>query len=259
MDDFSKTKIWRYMDLARFTSLLTSRSLYFACPTELGDPYEGSVPRSYNQALSNGLQAMLDDFVSSRRTPLVAMGADIARLDDKLATLPQRIASLLREVISRFGVSCWQESDYESDAMWKLYSASQNGVAIESTVEQLRSSIGNTKDLVVDRVLYADFERDGIEKGHKHYRLFMKRKSFEHEKEVRATSPLPKPGTGIAVACDLDTLVTRVHVSPLAEKYVKDVIDALCAGSICPLNKPVHQSSLYCAPDYQANINIKTD
>jgi len=30
-------QIWRYMDLAKFLSLLTTRSLYFACPSELGD------------------------------------------------------------------------------------------------------------------------------------------------------------------------------------------------------------------------------
>jgi hypothetical protein len=256
MDDFSKTAIWRYMDLAKFASLLTSRSLYFACPTELRDPYEGSVPRSHDEAVSNGLQSMFDDCLL-KRAKLVALGADTQQLDDALAAFPERIASLARQVVSRFGVSCWHESEYESDAMWKLYSASGNGIAIESTVEQLRSSIGDRQDLLVDRVLYADFDHDAIVKGRRHNHLFIKRKSFEHEKEVRATILLPEQGKGVAIACDLDVLVTRVHVSPLAEKYVRDVVDALCIGNPRALNRPVLHSSLYCPPDSQLTIKTR--
>lgn len=256
MDHFSKMKIWRYMDLTRFTSLLTSRSLYFACPTELRDPYEGLVPKSYAEALSTGLQAMVDD-LRALRAQLVSLGRDTRQLDEAFATLPQRMAAAPKEAASQFGISCWHENEHESDAMWKLYSASGLGIAIESTVEQLRASIGDRKDLLIDRVRYADFDHDGVEKGHRHYHLFMKRKSFEHEKEVRATILLPERGKGVFIKCDLDVLVTSVHVSPLVEKYVKDVIEALCVGSTQALKKPVHQSSLYCAPDYQ--VNIKTD
>jgi hypothetical protein len=256
MDDFSKTKIWRYMDLGRFASLLTSRSLYFACPTDLQDPYEGLLPRSYTEAMSTMLQPMVDDFLSLR-AQLVSLGRDTQRLGDSLATLPQRMAAVQKVATSKFGVSCWHANEHESDAMWKLYSASGQGIAIESSVEQLRASIGDRKDLVIDRVRYADFDRDEIEKGHKHLSLFMKRKCFEHEKEVRATVLLPAQGKGILVPCNLDVLVTSLHVSPLVEKYVKDVIEALCSGNTQALNKPVRQSILYCAPDYQ--IDIKTD
>ena len=244
------------MDLARFASLLTSRSLYFTCPTELGDPYEGLLPKSHAEAMSKLLQPIVDE-ISSLGPQLVALGRDTRQFDETLAALPQKMASAQREAASRFGISCWHESEHESDAMWKLYSASRLGIAIESTVEQLRASIGDRKDLHIGRVRYADFDRDSIEKGHKHYHLFMKRKCFEHEKEVRAVIVLPEQGEGAPVACDLEMLVTSVHVSPLAEKYVKDVIDALCAGGTRALHKPVHQSSLYRAPDYQ--INIKTD
>lgn len=256
MDDFSKTKIWRYMDLARFASLLTSRSLYFACPTELGDPYEGLLPKSHAEAMSKLLQDFVDPILALRKQG-AAQGISTSALDNALGNLPKKMGSVEKQVVGRFGINCWHESEHESDAMWKLYSASGLGIAVESTVEQLRASIGDGKDLRIGRVRYADFDRDRIEKGHKLYHLFMKRKCFEHEKEVRAMIVLPEQGKGASVACDLEMLVTSVHVSPLAEKYVKDVIDALCAGSTCSLNKPVHQSSLYCAPDYQ--ISLKTD
>ena len=64
---------------------------------------------------------------------------------------------------SKFGVSCWHESEHESDAMWKLYSASGQGIAIESTIGQLRTCFGNREGLLIDRVRYMDFDRDPIE------------------------------------------------------------------------------------------------
>lgn len=36
--------IWRYMDLSKFIALIQSQSLYFPIITNLGDPFEGSVP-----------------------------------------------------------------------------------------------------------------------------------------------------------------------------------------------------------------------
>lgn len=70
-------------------------------------------------------------------------------------------------------------------------SASGQAIAIESTVGQLRASLGRREGILIDSVRYADFDHDEIEKSHKHYGLFMKRKSFEHEKELRATILLP--------------------------------------------------------------------
>jgi hypothetical protein len=37
-------KIWRYMDLAKFVSLLQDSSFHFCRADRLGDPFEGSVP-----------------------------------------------------------------------------------------------------------------------------------------------------------------------------------------------------------------------
>jgi hypothetical protein len=37
--------IWRYMDLAKYLSMLDRRSLFFARATLLGDPFEGSTPK----------------------------------------------------------------------------------------------------------------------------------------------------------------------------------------------------------------------
>ena len=39
-------RIWRYTDLAKFTSLLFTSRLFFSRSSFLGDPYEGSITRT---------------------------------------------------------------------------------------------------------------------------------------------------------------------------------------------------------------------
>jgi hypothetical protein len=59
-------KIWRYMDLAKFVSLLSSEALYFACPCEFKDPYEGAYPKSHVHAFSSMTQQYLDQMLATR-------------------------------------------------------------------------------------------------------------------------------------------------------------------------------------------------
>lgn len=257
MQELLLVKLWKYMDFAKFASMLTTRSLYFACPIQFTDPFEGLLPRSHVAAESKMLQNIIDQNFLPLRAQLAARGVPLERTDGVLDSLVSRLRAAHEQVNEKFGVSCWHESAYESDAMWKLYSASGQGIAIESTVSQLKESLGDRTDLNIDRVRYMDFENDPIEKGHRHYRLFIKRKSFEHEKEIRATILLPNEGKGTALNCDLDILITAVHVSPTADAFVRDTIEALCIGDNKPINKPILQSRMFSVPDY--GIDIKAD
>ena len=172
------------------------------------DLFEGMLPRSHIEALSKVLQGHVDQSLSFWREKLAARAIPSHYLDDLFNAHADQIRTAPKKAASKFGVSCWHESEHESDAMWKLYSSSGQGIAIESTIEQLRASLGNLQGLQIDRVRYMDFDRDSIEKGHRHYALFIKRKAFEHEREVRATILPPDEGRGILVKCDLDVLLS---------------------------------------------------
>jgi hypothetical protein len=260
MEDLSQVTIWRYIDLAKFVSLLANEALYFACPSELHDPYEGYLPRQYVEAFSGALQEMVDDLLKLRAQILDKHAdADLRSLDEGFLRMRSVQHEALKKVRLRFGVSCWHMGDYESEAMWKLYSASGQGIAIASSVQQLEESIVADDSLVVDRVRYVDFAKDSVEKGHRHYTLFLKRKSFEHERELRATIRLREEGKGSLVKCDLNTLINRVHVSPFAESYLKPIVEYLCAARPQALNKPVIQSSLFDQPDYGIEIHLPPD
>ena len=52
------------MDLAKFISLLVTESLYFACPSEFDDPFEGYYLKSHFEAFSKTVRDMLSPIAS---------------------------------------------------------------------------------------------------------------------------------------------------------------------------------------------------
>jgi len=255
-------KIWRYMDFAKFISLLANEALFFPCPSRFNDPFEGHKPRSEVEALSKMLQQSYNDQVAQRnKLKELRPDADLSAIDRSLENFREIAKNGFKIATQRFGVSCWHKSEYENEAMWKMYSHLGQGIAIESTVKQLRGSLLNREHLVIDSVRYVDFDNDPIDKGHKHYGLFQKRKSFEHEKELRATIPLEESdyGKGAFVRCDLKELINTIHVSPFVDEYIKEAIDKLCTGEIQIVSKPVIHSSLFNEPDYGIEIALVSD
>jgi hypothetical protein len=246
-------KIWRYVDLAKFVHMLATGSIYFPCSTsELRDPYEGYLPRSHINAeaqIAAGLLDPLKRTLSSIAT--LAPTRDHAPLD-RISEEAQRrlsIHKLRRDAASNFGVSCWHINEHESEAMWQLYTAAGQGVAIESTKARLEGALKG-QGIVVDRVRYMDFDSDEIEKGHAHYGGFLKQKSFAHEQELRATIRLPTPGAGAALPCDLNALIAQIHVCPKAPLYYAEVVRYVVGQAKPEIEAPVVISKLLDQPDY---------
>ena len=118
--------------------------------------------------------------------------------------------------------------------MWRLYA--DKGVAIETTVDALKESIRscNSQHLIhIYRIKYMDFFDESLKPSDcmvegLHQAPLLKRRSYEHEKEVRAfierapkylhesgniECPEPSP---VRLPVDVKTLVQRVHISPYA-------------------------------------------
>jgi hypothetical protein len=244
-------KIWRYMDLAKFVHMLATGTLYFPCITELKDPYEGWLPRSHIKALRQLNRPILDDL----KTTLDSIAArdparDRGSLDD-IQKKTQRDLNprvVLRKVNRMFGVNCWHINEHESEAMWQLYTVAGQGVAIESTKARLEGALRGD-GITVDQVRYEDFSSAKIEKGHKRYAGFLKRKSFAHEQELRATIRLPTLGVGTAVPCDLNALITQIHVFPKAPSYYAEAVRYAVSQAKPEIKAPVIVSRLLDPPN----------
>lgn len=241
------------MDLAKFISLLANQALYFTNPKQFNDPYEFYLPESHQLATQEQIiNPMIKNFENIKKQMLLNKpGIDKHRnwkeFEEKLNKLPSSLMESQKQVKERFGVSCWHINDFENESLWKIYTNQGQGIAIETTIEKLEQSLSYHRKIIFDKVRYEDFKIATIEKGHKHYGGFIKRKAFEYEKEFRAMVLLNEEDyrKGCYVKTDLNKLIEKIHISPLMPKYFLDSIKYLCQGELSFLQEKIIKSNLY--------------
>jgi hypothetical protein len=121
------TLLWRYMDFVKFMDILSGRYLCLTRLDLMDDPREGRLTEGEYR---------------------------------RLAERPDGLADLA-ETPNIFYVSCWQENDVESMAMWDLYGGKTGSIAV-------RMSVGAVKALLRDyqppahigRVKYYDCDKE---------------------------------------------------------------------------------------------------
>src|SRR5690348_8918219 len=92
-------------------------------------------------------------------------------------------AAMLRKSIS---INCWYANSYESAAMWKMYAGVGDSIAIRSSVGRLQDALSkDSRRVFIGKIKYIDYRKDSIELGNIFSPYLRKRKSFEHESEVR--------------------------------------------------------------------------
>ena len=221
-------------------SLLTTRSLYFARADRLGDPFEGAYSRANREH-----EAELYPDLSAE---------DRRRMFDS-------IAPVLREMPKHVVVNCLHMNEHESAALWKLYANGNEAVAIRSTYSRLIQSFApDTPAVYVGVVKYIDYSSGGeiMPEGNLFFPFLHKRKSFEHERELRAIVAQWPPGfrfgqteapqQGLQISVNLETLMAEVRVAPAASDWLADAVRSVMDtfGERCP----VVQSQLDELPDW---------
>lgn len=225
--------VWRYMDFAKYVSMLQSKGLHFAQLGKLGDPFEGSLSRlEYDHVVESAKAAeasgTLPDEWKGRYLDVVMDAARRAKFDNY--------------------ISCWHMNSGESEAMWRLYSSSGYSIAIQSTYALLGENLpgflsGEYVGPLLGIVQYVDHHSEPIPTGNGFHPVMHKLRSFEHEKECRAV--LWRAGKGpsqvsldlvrnypavVNVPVPLDRLIQTVLISPTAPAWflqtVRDVTQA---------------------------------
>ncbi|HEX3570949.1 MAG TPA: hypothetical protein VHU44_09005 [Acidobacteriaceae bacterium] len=228
----SKSHVWRYMDLPRFLSFLSTRSLFFTRADLLEQ--EGYFPK--------GSEATFRAFIEKARMG----GAEAAAKDWETA---------LRESYERnrwsVFMSCWIGKPNEDKQMWKNYAGS-SGVAIRSTYERLNASLPlawRSQAVLLGKVSYGDYASlDYVKDVSNHLNIFMSKPlEYEGECEVRAvindfrlTKEQASPGLTVAILPH--TLVERVVTAPGSPPWFVDAVSAACRAF--KLDVPVEVSAL---------------
>lgn len=204
--------IWRFLDLAKFISLLKEKALYMTRADKFEDQFEGAVctlgdSDKYDEALIDYYSECLDGKPVSEQ-------------------LIQNEHYAIQMIRKNSFLNCWFEGSYESVAMWKLYASGRDakGVAIKTTVGRLKKAIGRIVE--IGRISYVDYSKEWPNANEA---LWRKRLSFEYEHEVRVRvitdgGLSPTPPEFMLLLVDLDVLIESVFVSPMAEPWFKEVV-----------------------------------
>ncbi len=217
------------MDFMRFFSLLDSSSLYFCRASEFrsNDPFEGSFPKlEYEYWEKQYGEKFLHDIYNTSSKIIY--------------------------------VNCWHLSEFESIAMWKLYSGSDKGIAIKTTISNFKDSFKNTKeDIFAGKIQYIDYEKDIYYSHGKHQYSFgnmmttyiHKRNIFEYEKEYRAiySASDPKDSKGFNINVDLNKLVEEIILAPYFPDWMYKVIKKMISNYLpeVQIKKSIFESEPY--------------
>jgi len=212
--------LWRYMDLPKLASMLSSGGLYFTQLPLLGDPFEGSLVQSVKDNIDRVSPIIARDYPQFIRTDEQMMNNIMTSRAYSYAT-------------------CWHRNEYESAAMWDLYARDGFGVAVQSTVGRLIESVANIQQEVwIGQINYHDYATSEPPGNSLWTPMFQKRKSFEHEREVRAVimdwdrmnslrgtwSYEPNPMPGRLASVELGVLLKRLYLAPHAPAWYVETI-----------------------------------
>jgi len=218
-----KTPIWRYLNFSKLVSLLEYSSLFFPSVLKLAedDPYEGSYARGNI------------DYDPMGDPVLKAAGPQVIASIQKMREESRKfVKEKCRKI---FYVNSWYINEHDSAAMWKCYAEHEDGIAIQSTVGKLKEAVKDfSEEIYISRISYIDYETSIISEGDLFSNFLCKRKSFEHERELRAVlanfklveSDTILPG-GVAVPVDVKTLIEKILISPTASSWVKDLVETI--------------------------------
>ena len=201
--------VWRYMSFEKFADIVATESLFFTRADKYDDKFEGYVPQSTTLSYESSGSQIVPNF---------------------------------RQYIM---CNCWHHGDEESMAMWDKYHLRNNGIAIKTTIENLKNSLPDEPNVFIGKIEYIedynqiDMLEDVPPEIWLHYPYFYKRTPFKYEQEVRAIIDIASilQGDpyefGRPLKINVKTLIdendknSEVIVSPHADKWVAGTLELI--------------------------------
>lgn len=144
----SNAILWRYMNFDKFISMLETESLFFCRADKFSDPFEGTIPRKEVEYRPTSFRQICDIYNVPFET-------------EKFEKWESKIIDFNKRTRISTVINCWHINNYESDAMWRLYLKTNEGVAVQTSPQRLLSSFTDTKESInPSKVRYIDFDND---------------------------------------------------------------------------------------------------
>lgn len=239
--------LWRFMSVTKFVSLLTTKNLVFPQIALLADrdPKEGRYTAA-DEELAKEMEA------DPKFYKEILVPNEIS-----LSSLKARTNYIKKT----YYVSCWNMSDHEPAQLWSSYASEKDGIAIKSSVTELKNALGSgSEDVFIGKIEYQIDDEAYTPMVNLFYHVYRKRIEFYHEKELRlsvvrelipssfnnnpksykkAFSSLPRV---IPIPVKPNEYIDEIRVAPFAGEWVVDAITRLAADF--NLSAPVRRSVL---------------
>ena len=194
------TIVWKYLDLSKFLDLLLSKKLFMSRSDKFEDQYEGTFSEPTFEEIKK-LSIDNPDFLNYYKTH--------------------------REKVA---ISSWHINEYESFAMWQIFTQNSEGLAIQSTIGRLQESLvleTNFKQYIGE-VNYIDYKKEHIPFDDMFFPFLFKRKSFQYEGEVRLITDIGdsniKINEGLKINVEINRLIGKIYIHPKSENWYKNLV-----------------------------------
>lgn len=200
-----ETIVWKYLDLSKFLDLLLSKKLFMSRSDKFEDQYEGTFSEPTFEEIRK-LSIDNPDFLKYYKTH--------------------------REKVA---ISSWHINEYESFAMWQIFTQNSEGLAIQSTIGRLQKALQPEEHFqqYIGEVNYIDYKKEYIPFDDLFFPFLYKRKSFQYEREVRIISDVTqnnlKLNDGLKINVDVNLLIEKIYIHPKSENWYKNLVIQLVA------------------------------
>jgi hypothetical protein len=194
------TIVWKYLDLSKFLDLLISKKLFMSRSDKFEDQYEGTFSEPTYEEIK------------------------------KLSVNNQEFLAYYKSHREKVVVSSWHINEYESFAMWQIFTQNSEGLAIQSTIGRLQKALEVEKDFkqYIGEVNYIDYKKEYIPFDDMFFPFLFKRKSFQYEREVRILADLSeqeiKINDGLKIDVDINQLIEKIYIHPKSENWYKKLV-----------------------------------
>jgi hypothetical protein len=221
------------MDLARFISFLSTKSLYLSRLCDLSDKFEGHLPPYAVAAVD---------------TQYAAVERQCGREPGDQPGYADGVVEYMRSCAY---VNCWCMHEHESEAMWRI-DGREGGVAVRTTFQRRTDALPETCHIGCIR--YVDYSKEPPSLDNYFNLATHKRHNFSHEREVRivlmnytAGADRMFGGTSpphhMIERIDLASL-EEIRLSPYAERWMLGIVSELVSKYDCPLRVVPSEMSL---------------
>jgi hypothetical protein len=196
----NETIVWKYLDLSKFLDMLLSQQLFMSRSDKFEDQYEGTFSEPTFEEIK------------------------------KIAANKPEFLDYYKSHREKVVISSWHINEYESFAMWQIFTKNNEGLAIQSTIGRLKAALQpeTRVEQYIGNVNYIDYKKEYIPFDDAFFPFLFKRKSFQYEREVRIITDVSahdiSVNEGIKINVDLNQLIEKIYIHPKSENWYKKLV-----------------------------------